>query len=433
MKLNNVLSRLLILLLAACFVLPSGNAAGGGSRRPAAPAAPQKADLSRLVVVGDSLSAGFQNGSLIETAQVNGYAALIAGQAGVSLPLPLIASPGIPNVLTLIDPGPPPVIVPAPGASTGRINPFLQPFNLAVPGHRVQDALTTRPNLPINSLTDFVLGFPRTFILGQPPQSQLEQAETLAPTTVIVWLGNNDALGAALAGNTLLLTPTASFEASYTELLNRLSATGATLVVANLPDVTVVPALTPAEVVAARVGLPLSVIGPALGIGPGDFVTQAGLGLIPGILANPATGPLPNGAVLTSGEAAAVSARVDEFNAIIAQQAAAHGAVLVDIHTLTETFRDRGYVVGGQRLTTSFLGGIFSLDGVHPTNTGYAVIANEFIKALNSQAAAGIPPVNVRQVQREDPLVLQGSGHPASALGATTAESFASPQSVMTR
>jgi phospholipase/lecithinase/hemolysin len=432
MKLKNVLSRLLILSLAACFVLPTGNVAAV-TPRAAAPAAPRKADLSRLVVVGDSLSAGFQNGSLIESAQVNGYAALVARQAGVPLPLPLIASPGIPNVLTLVSPGPPPVIAPAPGVSAGRVDPFLQPFDLAVPGHKVQDALTTRPDLPVNSLTDLVLGFPRTFILGQPPQSQVEQAETLAPTTVIVWLGNNDALGAALAGNTLALTPTASFEASYTELLNRLSATGATLVVANLPDVTVVPALTSAEDVAARVGLPLSVIGPVLGIGPGDYVTQGGLALIPGILANPATGPLPNGGVLTAAEAAAVSARVGEFNAVIAAQAAAHGAVLVDIHSLTETLSERGYVVGGQRLTNDFLGGIFSLDGVHPTNTGYAVIANEFIKALNTQGAAGIPPVNVRKVQKDDPLVLQDSGHPASALGAVHAESFASLQSVMVR
>ena len=162
-------------------------------------------------------------------------------------------------------------------------------------------------------------------------------------------------------------------------------------------------------------------------------MTQAGLGLIPGILANPATGPLPNGGVLTAAEAAAISARVLEFNSVIAEQAAAHDAVLVDIHSLTDSLRDRGYVVGGQRLTTDFLGGIFSLDAVHPTNTGYAVIANEFIKALNSQAAAGIPPVNVRQVQKDDPLVLQGGGHPASALGAVPAEPFASLQSVMVR
>ena len=420
MKLNVVSRRLLVCLLAIGVLLMNWDATLSAPAR----IQHRRVDLSRLVVVGDSLSAGFQNGSLIESAQVNGYAALLAGQAGVPLPLPLIAAPGVPNVLTLVSPGPPPVIVPAPGVSPGRVDPFLQPFNLAVPGHRVQDALTARPNLPVNSLTDLVLGFPRTFIFGQPPMSQVEQAETLAPTTVIVWLGNNDALGAALAGNPALLTPVASFEAAYTEVLNRLAATGATLVVANVPDVTVVPALTPAEEVAARVGLPLSIIGPALGIGAGDFVTQAGLGLIPGILANPATGPLPNGAVLTDAEAAAVRARVDIFNDIIAEQAAAHDAVLVDINSLLDRIDERGYVVGGQRLTTDFLGGLFSLDAVHPTNTGYAIIANEFIKALNTQSAAGIPPINVRSVQRNDPLVVSGGGHPASSLRLKPAEAF---------
>src|ERR1700692_159251 len=76
--------------------------------------AQNRADLSRLVVVGDSLSAGFQNGSLLDIQQTHGFASLVANQARTSLPLPLIAWPGIPNVLTLVSPGPPPVIVPAP-------------------------------------------------------------------------------------------------------------------------------------------------------------------------------------------------------------------------------------------------------------------------------------------------------------------------------
>jgi phospholipase/lecithinase/hemolysin len=430
MKLNVVSSRLLISLLTICVVFL--NWKGTATIQAGAAAAPaEKADLSRIVVVGDSLSAGFQNGSLIESAQVNSYASLLAAQAGVPLTLPLIASPGVPNVLTLVSLGPPPVIAPAPGVSAGRVDPFLQPFNLAVPGHRVQDALTTRPNLPVNSLTDLVLGFPRTFILGQPPMSQVEQAETLAPTTVIAWLGNNDALGAALAGNPALLTPIDDFETSYTELMNRLAALTPNLVVANLPDVTVVPALTTAEELAARLGLPLSVIGPVLGIGPGDFVTQAAFGLIPAILANPALGPLPGGAVLTSAEVAVIRARVDSFNAIIAEQAAAHGAALVDIHSLVETLSDRGYVVGGQRLTTDFLGGLFSLDAVHPTNTGYAIIANEFIKTLDTQTAAGIPPVNVREIQRNDPLVLGVIGHPPFPIGGVAAQSFESLRSLI--
>jgi hypothetical protein len=61
-----------------------------------------KANLSRLVVVGDSLSAGFQNDSLLDTQQPHGWAAVVASQANVPLALPLIAPPGIPNVLELV-------------------------------------------------------------------------------------------------------------------------------------------------------------------------------------------------------------------------------------------------------------------------------------------------------------------------------------------
>src|ERR1019366_8394849 len=50
----------------------------------------KKADLSRFVVAGDSLSAGYQNSQLIESGQVHGYANVIATQAGVSLNLPII-------------------------------------------------------------------------------------------------------------------------------------------------------------------------------------------------------------------------------------------------------------------------------------------------------------------------------------------------------
>ena len=122
--------------------------------------AQDKADLSRLVLIGDSLSAGFQNHSLLDSQQPHGYASLVAAQAGVPLPLPLIAAPGIPNVLQLVSAGPPPVIVPAPGISTGRDNPLVQNTDLAVPGANVQDALTTRPTFTFNNLTDFVLGLP---------------------------------------------------------------------------------------------------------------------------------------------------------------------------------------------------------------------------------------------------------------------------------
>ena len=59
---------------------------------------------------------------------------------------------------------------------------------------------------------------------------------------------------------------------------------------------------------------------------------------------------------------------------------------------------------------------VSSLDGVHPTNTAYAVIANEFIKTLNREFSAGIPPVSVAQIAKTDPLILPGI-EPQESLG----------------
>jgi len=358
-------------------------------------AAQRRADLSRLVVVGDSLSAGYQNGSLLDTQQVHGYANVVAAQAGVPLTLPLIAFPGIPNVFQLVSPGPPPVIIQAPGTSSGRDDFSVQATDLAVPGANVQDALTTRPDFPIDSITDLVLGFPGFF--GGISKSQVEWAEALAPTTIFVWLGNNDALRPATNGDASLLTPLTDFQAAYAEVMSRLSATGATLVTANIPDVASIAFLTSAEKVAATVGVPLSIIGPALGIGAGDFVVPDAFAHIGAILHGLEPGPLAPNLVLDAGEVATIRAAVSDYNAFIAAQASAHGAALVDIHSLVDELHEKGLVAGGQRLTIDFLGGLFSLDGVHPTNTGYALFANKFIHALNTQFAAGIAPVSLEQ------------------------------------
>jgi phospholipase/lecithinase/hemolysin len=384
----------------------------------ALPAQAQKqANLERLIVVGDSLSAGFQSGSLLDSQQVHGYANLIAQQGQAKLPLPLISFPGVPNVLELISPGPPPIIASAPGSPGIRENPQVQVLDLAVPGANVHDALFTRPPDPKNPLTDLILGLPGLLALPPISRSQVEWAEALWPTTIVLWIGNNDALGAVLAANPALLTPVSQFQLDYAALIDRLAATGATLVVANIPNVTVIPFLTSAEKVAEEVGLPLSVIGPILGIGPGDFVTPGAFPLIEEILMGQMAGPLPSSVVLSAAQIAQIEGAVNSYNAIIAGEAQSHGAALVDIHGLLDLIHVRGAVENGQRLTTDFLGGIFSLDGVHPTNTGYAIVANEFIKTLNQTFAGGIPPLSVELVAQADPLILASVGRPASALG----------------
>src|ERR1035441_8769577 len=92
----------------------------------------KKADLSRFVVAGDSLSAGYQNSQLIESGQVHGYANVIATQAGVSLYLPIIPSPGYPQV-TAVAPSYAFVTTANP---VSRLN-TVQTMDVAVPGFTV--------------------------------------------------------------------------------------------------------------------------------------------------------------------------------------------------------------------------------------------------------------------------------------------------------
>ena len=104
---------------------------------------------------------------------------------------------------------------------------------------------------------------------------------------------------------------------------------------------------------------------------------------------------------------------------------------MVDINSLLNQIREHGIVVNGQRLTTSYLGGIYSLDGVHPTNTGFAIVANEFIKALNRNFDAEISPVALAPIAATDPLILPGVGHPPSALGRVDPQTLAALRRVL--
>lgn len=372
-----------------------------------------RGDFARFVVVGDSLSAGYQNNSLLDRQQVNGYASLVARQAKADLVLPLIAEPGVPNVLQLISPGPPPIVAPVAGQSPGRINPTQQPFNLAVPGARTTDVLNARPNLPVDSLTDLVLGFP-DLLVGRS-RTQLEIAESLQPTLVFLWIGNNDALGAALAANPALLTSQASFERDFKQIIDRLAATNAKLVVANIPDVTVVPALTPAEQILALYGQRIEAVGARLGLAKGDYVTTGAIPLIAAALSGANTPVLPGNVVLTAAEANQIRAAVEGFNATIRREAEAKGAALANVNALLNLVDRFGYPVllrDGNKanlkfLTTEFLGGLFSLDGVHPTNTGYAIVANEFIRAYDVRFRRLLPFVDVSRIASQDPLVFR--------------------------
>jgi len=367
--------------------------------------------FATTVVIGDSLSAGFQNGSLLNSQQPNGWASLVAKQANFSLALPLIASPGAPAVLELVSLGPPLVIQQASGITIGRDNPLTQPYDLAVPGHLLNDVINTAPVLVPTSdeelITNLVLGFP----LGDT-RSQMNEAIALNPTAIFVWAGNDDALQADESGSPSSMTPVATFTREFTQLLSTLhSQTKATLIVANIPDVTAIPYLTPAATVIATVatetGLSQAQVAADLGLADGDLVNATGESEVETAISQIKQGqtptPLTDSGFLTASEIAQVQSTVDAYNSAISQEVTAVGGILVDIHSYFQTLQS-GITINNYNATTAFLGGLFSLDGVHPTNTGYALIANQYIAALNSSMKTNIAEVNVSAVAAADPL-----------------------------
>jgi lysophospholipase L1-like esterase len=335
----------------------------------------------------------------------------VAKQASFSIIQPLIAYPGAPNVLQLISLGPPPVITNVAGTTTGRDNFATQVTDLAVPGATLSDVMNTVPLVnPApgqQQLNQLVLGFPGLGF-GQA-YSQSTFAINAQPTTIFLWIGNNDALIADSTGTPSSMTSVANFTTQYQALMTQLTTfTSAHLVIANIPDVTQVPYLQPAALILGQysqaTGLSTSVLSGLLGIVPGDYVNPTGLAQIPLILGGKQKGPITDAGVLTAAEVVTVQAQVTAFNQIIATQAQASNVTLVDINALFKQVSTSGLTINGYTGTTTFLGGFFALDGIHPTNTGYAVIANKYIDTMNAAFKSSIPDVALGPIAAADPF-----------------------------
>jgi len=386
-------ARTLVLLLALVLLVPAAAfAVDTGS-----------ADFSNYVSAGDSLTAGFQSASLIDISQKHSYPSIIAAQAtagAADFEQPLVSPPGIPGILQLHGLFPA-VILPAAGqGSPENINLPRLYNNLAVPGETLHSMITVSSDVPGTGhpgLHDLILrGF----------GTQLAEVIGSKPSFVTLWIGNNDALGAATSGNVALLTPLANFQADYTTIVGAITTmTHAKMALANIPDVTSIPFVTtiPPILVNPTTNQPVifnggtvPLIGPKGLLGPGDHVllsASADLAKGLGIPRPIGTGlPLPASDVLLAADAATIDARVAQFNAVIQATAQQIGAAYVDVNSLLKQLASTGIEVGGIPFNASFLtGGVFSYDGVHPTRFGYAYVANAFIAAINAQFGASIP------------------------------------------
>lgn len=103
------------------------------------------------------------------------------------------------------------------------------------------------------------------------------------------------------------------------------------------------------------------------------------------LLVNGVSVPLEDQWVLTAIETQAVITATDAYNASIAATASASGLALVDLQSILQEASTVGIAFDDFTMDTSLVfGGLVSLDGVHLTARGYALMANKFLEAIDA-------------------------------------------------
>ena len=133
-------------------------------------------------------------------------------------------------------------------------------------------------------------------------------------------------------------------------------------------------------------------------IGAAPTATNSGLGMAPpspldkfGI-----TYPLQDAHVLIPSEAAEIKIATDAYNASIRAIADSKGLAFVDAKAIMDKLSTTGIVSNNFTMNSIYVtGGSFSLDGVHPSPRGYALIANAFIDAINAKYSSTLKKVDL--------------------------------------
>ncbi len=347
----------------------------------------------------------------------------------------------------------------APPSATTLARPY---DNLGVPGAVIYDFLDTTNFLskagpPRDN--GFFAAILRSSAFGNSILAQATAATPLKADLVTFWLGANDVLGFATSGGTSPAAPTdpGIFLPSYEQSLGALHAAlpNAKIMVANIPDVDAIPFFTtigpklaaalktveaanPAviglfyekhgEVVASsytnfnnpstdplitlKGGAYAALLGLPTGQWYHDLAAATGIPFA-ALFANYQAGgidttqpfgldprnPFPDALVLDAGEQATAAQAITAFNSAITAAATTNGAALVDMNSFFNTVKTSGITVNGETFTTAYIsGGLFSLDGVHPSSKGYGIVANQYIKTMNASFGMHVPYVNINSL-----------------------------------
>lgn len=393
-----------------------------------APKTQSQADFSKYIAVGNSLTSGFADGGLYLEGQKVAFPNLIAEKmkavGGGEFKTPFFAEAqsngsGYLRLKALVNGQPvlenvtDKLAYTAAGVlakyTDGEIN------NYGVPGMRLDHsgvALVSAGNMYFKRLlADSDVG----------KKSYQDFVTNHSHTFFSFWLGNNDALGYATNGavndnpsGTTVLTDVATFKFVYEQFIAKLTANNQKGVIATIPDVTSVPYFTTVTrqallaAASAAAGQPIANlyiktkdVAPRAATDQDMFVlpfSSAGLLGKPNAAGAPyglhPANPIEDKYVLDASEVVQIQTRVNEYNTIIRTVAANKGLALADVNTFLNKVKT-GYIYNGIAISNKFItGNAFSLDGIHLTPMGNAIVANVLIEAINAKYGSSLEKVN---------------------------------------
>jgi lysophospholipase L1-like esterase len=391
---------------------------------PAVPAYANGALFQRYVSMGNSITSGFQSGGIDDSTQKRAYPVLLAGvMGGDPFYYPSLAGIGCPPPYTNIFTGS------RLGGGTGTTCFFRTPgavpyiSNVAVPSAEVLDIAKNGPGAGTNSnaLTELFLG----------GRTQLQAMAAVHPTFVSVWIGNNDVLGAVLAanaGDSTLITPVATFQTEYQNVVSGVAATGAKAILIGVANVTEIPYVSQgATYWAIRYGFVPGQPGDTFPTADSSFHVDALCA--PSVLGGKGDSilvPFPFGGTLLAAAAAGVDdtlhcvksqtipidtthyttvqpaelrkllTTVVAYNSYIANAATTNGWAYLDPNPVLDSLRANPLEVApfpafGAPCSTSPFGLAFSCDGFHPSAATHVLIARHLVQAINAKYSSAIP------------------------------------------
>lgn len=415
------------------------------------------ADFSRYVAVGNSLSAGYSDNSLYRSGQINSYPNILATElklvGGADFKQPMVPGDyGWPDAKLVLgwrtncagerSLGPVEHTGPIDTAGSNINIASTGPYNnLGVPGIRVADYLLGNYANIASTLgnADFAKRFYKD--AAKAPLDELKYTvDHINPTFFTLWMGSNDVLGYATAGGEgnapgtpfsgLVLpddiTPIDMFRRNYDSIVYNLIKNGAKGVLINIPDITSIPLFTTIPVRGLKLTYEEALLMNTfhadvnLSFAEGDNffliedeVASGGKRLVMHneyiLLNTPADSikcagwgkvkPIPKEYVLTVDEVNHIRTFTAAFNQVIVDAAQKHGLAYVDMNFFLKTVVT-GIKYGGVNYSTEFVsGGAFSLDGIHLTPRGNAIVANEIINAINKKYGSSLPSVDVNNYE----------------------------------